>query len=155
MRTTFLYMEVFLVKPTFIKSPITCAVALALYCSAPATWADTLNGQTRTVNEGNTTETWQLINGATLNATEKATTDTILASSGSTVNLTGSTTLSSTGVGVKLNQSTANITGATIISTGDYGLMLTTIVGGTLPSTATVTNSTITGQLVEHNCDWH
>jgi outer membrane autotransporter protein len=145
MRATFNAMEVSLVKQLFIRSRLTCAVALAVCCNVPTVLAANLNGQRATVNAGDAPDTWQLINGSTLNVTPLGTTDTIRASSGSTVNLIGSSTFSSTGPGVQLNQSTATISGANITSTGDFGLSLITDLAGTPGTKATVTDSTISG----------
>jgi outer membrane autotransporter protein len=130
---------------TFTKTPLSCAVLLALSLTTQLAAAGTLDGRTATVNPGDAAETWQLLNVATLDTTAGSVTDRIVANSGSTVNLNGSETKTSTGDAVTLNQSIGNFTGATITSTGGFGLVLATDLAGTPGTRATVTGSTITG----------
>lgn len=121
------------------------------------------NGATRTVTPGDTVNNYLVANASTLNGTAGSAVGTINSQS-STVNLAGTVgqridarlssislsashfTAASTFATVVLNASNGVISnGSSLINTGGSGLLLTRNVGETQGSTATVSDSSITG----------
>ncbi|MDB5983145.1 MAG: tibA 1 [Pseudomonas sp.] len=127
------------------------AVILILTISPPSFAATLGPGTSATVRPGDVTQVWQL-NGATLSVIPGGSTLGILAQAGSTLTLDGATISGVAAVttpmakGVELVISNATIANSTVTSTNDIGLSVSRLVsGGTGGSSATVTNSTISG----------
>ncbi|TWC17618.1 MULTISPECIES: autotransporter outer membrane beta-barrel domain-containing protein [unclassified Pseudomonas] len=136
------------------------SLSLSLLLVEP-TLAGTLVGQSQTITNGDPVETWSLSQNSTLNVngaqtlgilasqstlnTSGATTGRIIGRQGASINLSNTTvTGGNVLAGLELADSDATINGSTVTG-NQLGLTALHVVGTTIGSTVTATNSTITG----------
>jgi outer membrane autotransporter protein len=132
-----------------IKFP--AVVILVVAISTPSLAATLGPGDSVTVRPGDVTQVWQL-NGATLSIIPGGSTLGVAAQGGSTLTTDGATITATAPVagptarGVELILSNATINNSTVTSANDIGLTVNRLPSGaTGGSTATVTNSSISG----------
>ncbi|MFJ2993964.1 autotransporter outer membrane beta-barrel domain-containing protein [Pandoraea sp. NPDC087047] len=129
------------------RHPIAQAIGIGIACLSAHAHAATVDGTSATVTApGDPTEPWVVTNGGSLTVEPGAATNTITLETSSTLSLTGATVQSTTlNPAVQVLNSSATIDNSTLTSTGGAGLALGASGGLTTPPSATVTNSTISG----------
>lgn len=122
------------------RTGLVTAIVSCLLTAAPAAMGGNMNGGSATVGTGDPKEAWTLTNNATLNVVAGGITDTVQADASTVIITDGAVNSTSDGIGLR-NGSTGTFTRATINS-GSRALQLQ---GGTVATTATLTDSDVVG----------
>ncbi|WP_241064062.1 hypothetical protein [Achromobacter xylosoxidans] len=123
------------------------AITAALSCNAGVASAGYLYGptQTETVGPTSSLETWLASDGAALTVSDGGVVQGAIGINGGSIRMESGSSSISQGHGVSLNGASADITGATIVSALPGGGGLVVALGNYSGSSATVSNSTISG----------